>query len=107
MTDLMKTKYGRDFLSYTSGELVDKRKVVKERALPAFSPWSTKKQRANLSKPNKPKEKSPQSPKLLSGWMCNFCDPEPEFTTSQELMEHITAAHPEIEHYDCSWPSWD
>ena len=103
MIDLMKKKYGKDFLNYVSGELVDKRKVIKERPLPAFSPRSFKQVKHTLSKPNKPIDKSQEKPKSSIGWMCNFCDPEPEFATSQLLMNHIEAAHPEIEHYDCHW----
>ena len=102
MTDLMKKKYGNDFLNYVSGELSDKRKVAKERPPPALSPWPSKPGGVKLSKPI---EKSVEKSKARTGWMCNFCDPEPEFATSQLLMKHITAAHPEIERYDCSWPS--
>ena len=74
MVDLMKKKYGQDFLNYVSGELIDIRKV--------------KKQRAKLSKSEKPN--------LPTGWMCTFCDPEPEFATSQLLEKHIEVVHPEI-----------
>ena len=98
MTDLMKKKYDHDFLNYTSGELVDKRKVDKERALPAFSPGSSKEQRADLSKPSKPKEKSPQSHKLPKGWMCNICDPESEFATAELINKHIEEVH-----LACTW----
>ena len=35
-------------------------------------------------------------PNLSTGLMCTFCDPEPEFITSQELAKHIEVVHPEI-----------
>ena len=80
MADLMKKKYGLDFLTCVSGDLSDVRKVEKKRA--------------KLSKPEKPK--------LPTGWMCTFCDPEPEFGTSQQLSRHIEVVHPEITTLTCS-----
>ena len=74
MADLMKKKYGLDFLNYVSGEISDVREV--------------KKQRSPMLKLEKPK--------LPTGWMCTFCDPEPEFATSQLLKKHIEVVHPEI-----------
>ena len=74
MADFMKKKYGTAFLTYVTGELPDLRKVEKQRV--------------------KPQE--PGKPILPSGWMCTFCDPEPEFASSQQLAKHIEVFHPEI-----------
>ena len=71
MADFMKKKYGPEFLKYVSGKLSDIRKNTK-------SP-------------------EPNKPILPTGWMCTFCDPEPEFASSQQLAKHIEAVHPEIE----------
>ena len=43
------------------------------------------------------KQSKPETPELAKGWFCTFCDPEPEFVTSQELLKHIDVVHPEIE----------
>ena len=41
-------------------------------------------------------------PKLPTGWMCTFCDPEPEFASRQLLVRHIEVVHPEITTLTCS-----
>ena len=92
MADFMRKKYGPDFLSYVSGELHDIRKVKKMKPLPPFSGHQHSTQ---LSLPEEPLEKSPEKSALPTGWMCNLCDPESEFATSQKLEEHIEVVHPD------------
>ena len=92
MADLMRKKYGPGFLNYVSGELSDIRKVKKMKPLPPFSGNRPTKQ----STPKEPQEKSPEKDGSPTGWMCNLCDPEPEFATSQELMKHVEIFHPEL-----------
>ena len=112
MADFMKKKYGLDFLNYVSGELSDIRKVKKLKPLAPYH-WlhytpSTKLSKEDRLKktqeksPDKPKLPTGHMPRLPTGWMCTFCDPEPEFASSQLLVRHIEVVHPEITTLTCS-----
>ena len=126
MADFMKRKYGHDFLNYESGELptgpictfcdsepefATSRQLMRhievvhnkkpkrpgsQPAMPLSRKVSGELSDLQKSKKERAKQLKPVKPELPTGWMCTFCDPEPEFASKQLLVKHIEAVHPEI-----------